>query len=74
MNNYKMAKPELYFSKYNPYDFYKHRVFVPEDTKDLKGKPEPPGKPGKPEPPGKPVSGGTRKNKRKSVQKTKKHF
>lgn len=65
---------ELYFSKYNPYDFYKHRVFVPEDTKDLKGKPEPPGKPGKPEPPGKPVSGGTRKNKRKSVQKTKKHF
>lgn len=98
---------ELYFSKYNPYDFYKHRVFVPRDEKevdpDKQGKkPEPSGKPGKPEnpgkpgkkpenpgnpgkpenpgnlgkKPGKPVSGGrkTRKNKRKSIQKTKKRF
>jgi len=69
---------ELYFSKYNPYDFYKHRVFVPRDEKEVTSdKPDKPGKPGKkPGNTGKPVSGGrkTRKNKRKSIQKTKKHF
>jgi hypothetical protein len=60
---------ELYFSKYNPYDFYKHRIFVPQEEK-----------PEKPEKPEKKSGGGggggrrTRKNKRKSVQKTKKRL
>jgi hypothetical protein len=61
---------ELFFSKYDPYDFYKHRVYVAENTKEGVNEKEEKEK----EKP--PISGGrkTRKNRRKSIKKTKKRF
>ena len=67
---------ELFFSKYNPYDFSTHRVFVPEKTDELQKQDTK--VPDLKEDTNKaPASKGgqyTRKNRRGNLRKTKKHI
>jgi len=67
---------ELFFSKYNPYDFYKHRVYVSEVAKENPNEKNKKQKVNRKEKQKPPISGGrkTRKNRRKSLKKTKKRF
>jgi len=67
---------ELFFSKYNPYDFYKHRVYVSEVTKENPNEKDKKQRVNQKEKEKPPISGGrkTRKNRRKSLTRTQKRF
>lgn len=58
---------ELFFSRYNPYDFSTHRVFVPEKSEEMQEEEDTKKAPA--------VKGGryTRKNRRGNLRKTKRH-